>query len=135
MFDEYLDPRLGDGGVFFWYGPAGTVTSLHHDTSNIFMAQVRGRKRVRLISPTELEFLYNDIGVFSPIDCDNPDLARWPQFAKVEVREVQLAPGDVLFIPVGWWHHVRALDVSITVSFTNFVFPNHYEWSMPQVRK
>ncbi|MGH7136354.1 MAG: cupin-like domain-containing protein, partial [Pirellulales bacterium] len=135
MFEEYLDPRLVDGGVFFWYGPAGTVTPLHHDTSNIFMAQVRGRKRIRLISPNDVEFLYNDIGVFSPVDCDAADLARWPQFRKAEVREVLLEPGEVLFIPVGWWHHVRALDVSITVSFTNFAFANHYEWSMPQIRK
>lgn len=66
MFPEYLDPRLADGGVFLWYGPAGTVTPLHHDTSNIFMAQVRGRKRIKLISPVDLEFLYNDVGVFSP---------------------------------------------------------------------
>lgn len=86
-------------------------------------------------SPNELEFLYNDMGVFSPIDCDAPDLSRWPRFDKVEVREVVLGPGEVLFIPVGWRHHVRALDVSITVSFTNFVFANHYEWSMPQIRK
>ncbi|MGH7140934.1 MAG: cupin-like domain-containing protein, partial [Pirellulales bacterium] len=135
MFEEYLDARLADGGVFFWYGPAGTVTPLHHDTSNIFMAQVRGQKRVKLISANDAEFLYNDIGVFSPVDCEAPDLARWPQFANVEIHELVLAPGEVLFIPVGWWHHVRALDVSITVSFTNFAFANHYEWSMPQVRK
>jgi hypothetical protein len=82
-----------------------------------------------------LEFLYNDIGVFSPVDCDAPDLARWPLFEKAAMREVVLSPGEVLFIPVGWWHHVRALDVSITVSFTNFRFANHYEWSMPQIRK
>lgn len=134
-FSEYLDPeRLADH-VFFWYGPSGTVTPLHHDTSNIFMAQVRGRKRVRLISPNDSEFLYNDIGVFSPVDCDAPDLNRWPQYRKARVIEVDLQPGEVLFLPVGWWHHVRAIDVSLTISFTNFLFPNRYEWMMPQIRK
>jgi ribosomal protein L16 Arg81 hydroxylase len=37
-------------------------------------------------------------------------------------------PGEVLFMPVGWWHHVRALEVSMTLAFTNFVFPNHFNW-------
>lgn len=29
-------------------------------------------------------------------------------------------------MPVGWWHHVRALDARMTISFTNFVFPNNF---------
>jgi hypothetical protein len=34
-----------------------------------------------------------------------------------------MAPkGDLLFLLVGWWHHVRGLEVSITMTFTNFVF-------------
>jgi ribosomal protein L16 Arg81 hydroxylase len=40
--------------------------------------------------------------------------------------QVVLEPGQALFIPVGWWHHVRSLDVSISVSFTNFLAPNDY---------
>lgn len=135
MFPEYLEAANADGKVFFWYGPAGTVTPLHHDTSNIFMAQVRGRKRVKLISPNDLEFVYNDVGVYSKVDCEHADLARWPQFRNATIIDVVLAPGEVLFLPVGWWHHARALDVSITISFTNFVFANHYEWNMPQIQK
>jgi LPS sulfotransferase NodH len=135
IFPEYLSPRGTENQVFFWYGPADTVTPLHHDTSNIFMAQVWGRKRIKLISPNDHEFIYNDIGVFSHVDCDNPDLARFPLFKGATVIEVVLEPEEVLFLPVGWWHHVRALDISLTVTFTNFAFPNHFEWRMPQIRK
>ncbi|HEY0139226.1 MAG TPA: cupin-like domain-containing protein [Nannocystis sp.] len=46
----YFDPspiRAARCGAF-WFGPAGTVTALHHDTSNILFFQVVGRKRYRL---------------------------------------------------------------------------------------
>jgi len=33
---------------------------------------------------------------------------------------------DLLFLPVGWWHHVRGLEISITMTFTNFVFDNDF---------
>lgn len=133
VFPEYLNLTDTKGKIFFWFGPGGTVTPLHHDTSNIFLAQVLGRKKVKLISPNQTPLLYNYVGVFSKVDCENPDYKRYPLFKKVNIIEVVLEPGEVLFIPVGWWHHVRALDVSISVSFTNFVFPNHYEWASPHV--
>ena len=48
FFPDYLDNRR-DGFVFFWFGPGGTVTPLHHDTADIILAQVQGRKRVTMI--------------------------------------------------------------------------------------
>jgi hypothetical protein len=44
---EYLNPKAPHDG-FFWFGPAGTITPFHHDLTNNFMAQVIGRKRVRI---------------------------------------------------------------------------------------
>ena len=35
-------------GGFFWMGPAGTITPFHHDLTNNFMAQVIGRKRIKI---------------------------------------------------------------------------------------
>ncbi|HEX5760404.1 MAG TPA: cupin-like domain-containing protein [Thermoanaerobaculia bacterium] len=127
-FPEPLDPERTDGRVHFWFGPAGTVTPLHHDLMNVLMAQVRGRKRVTLISPDQTHRLYNEIGVFSEVDPEDPDYERHPLFREVEPLRVDLAPGEALFLPVGWWHHVRALDVSVTVTFTNFVHPNDFAW-------
>jgi hypothetical protein len=135
MFPEYLDPEIWAGRVFFWYGPAGTVTPLHHDVGNIFMAQVHGRKRVKLISSNEIPLVYNHFGVFSEVDSDNPDYRRHPRYRDAQVMEVLLEPGEVLFLPVGWWHQVRALDVSITVSFMNFAFPNDYQWPELDIRR
>lgn len=127
-FQEYLNPPTASRQCFLWFGPAGTVTPLHHDTSNILMAQVVGRKRYRLIPASQWEYVYNSGGVFSDVDCERPDLNRFPKFRHATVVDVVVEPGEVLFMPVGWWHHARALDVSMTVSFTNFVFPNYFTW-------
>jgi hypothetical protein len=125
-FPEYLNPDQRKGMAFFWFGPAGTVTPLHHDKSNILLAQVYGRKQVTLIPPDQTRLLYNDIAVFSNVDLENPDFETYPLFKQVNKVTITLHPGEVLFLPVGWWHHVRALDISINVSFLNFWFPNYY---------
>lgn len=128
MFPDYLRDDPGNRG-FFWFGPAGTVTPLHHDLTNNFMAQVRGRKHVRLIAPCELPCLYNHRHCYSQVDLDRVDFDRFPEFRNAQVIDCIIGPGDLLFLPVGWWHHVRGLDVTITMTFTNFVFDNDYSSS------
>lgn len=102
----------------FWFGPAGTVTPLHHDTLMLFHTQVVGRKRWRLISPLQGPRLYNSIGVFSPID-----LKQFPLFEGVRVLEVVVEQGETMFLPLGWWHQVRALDVCLSFSYSNLALP------------
>ena len=135
MPSELLDSSDKKGKVFFWLGPAGTITPLHHDTANLMMAQVYGRKRWRVISPECTSFLYNYIGVFSAVDLENPDYNKYPLFKNVNIMEEILDPGEIIFIPVGWWHQVKALDISISLSFTNFVFPNQYFYKNPDIRR
>ncbi|MDF0556040.1 cupin-like domain-containing protein [Kamptonema sp. UHCC 0994] len=134
IFSEYLNPADTSGRAFFWFGPAGTITPLHHDPVNLILAQVLGRKRVRMISPERTPLMYNYVGVFSKVDGENPDFEKYPLYRNVKILEFILEPGEALFIPVGWWHHVKSLDVSISVSFTNFIFPNYYEWKYPHVQ-
>lgn len=122
---EYLTSGPGRQG-FFWFGPAGTITPLHHDLTNNFMAQVYGRKRVKIVSAPHLPFVYNDLHCFSAVDAEAPDPTQHPAYQQARVLEVDLGPGDLLFLPVGCWHHVRGLDISITMSFTNFVFDNNF---------
>jgi LPS sulfotransferase NodH len=128
VFPEYLDPATAGQQCFFWFGPEGTVTPLHHDACNILACQVAGRKHFRLVPASEWPLAYTDGWFFSGIDAEHPDLAHWPQFGKATVLEVTLEPGEALFIPVGWSHQVRTLEPSIMISFTNFLFPNHYQW-------
>ena len=111
---------------FLWIGPAGTVTPLHHDLTNGLLAQVRGRKLFRLVSPFEVANVYNDRHCFSQVDLDKPDPQRFPLFKDVTVHEVVLNPREMLLVPVGWWHYVRALDPSIMITFNNFPFRNEF---------
>jgi ribosomal protein L16 Arg81 hydroxylase len=119
----FLDPADANSqNIGLWFGPAGTVTPLHHDGSNILLAQVRGRKLIKLISPFFLDYLYNTRACFSEVDLANIDYETFPLMKKVEVLTIILEAGDALFIPVGWWHWVKALQVSISLSFQNFIF-------------
>ena len=131
LFPGILEAHRARNSVFFWYGPAGTVTPLHHDPCNIVLTQIRGRKKLKLYSPMQTPLLYNELGVFSRVDAERPDLEAYPQFAGAAAMETELAPGEALFIPVGWWHHVRSLDVAVSVSATCFAAPNSYGWDMP----
>jgi ribosomal protein L16 Arg81 hydroxylase len=128
VLEHILDPALAQARTFLWFGPGGTVTPLHHDTMNILLAQVYGRKTVTLIPSFQTPYVYNKVGVYSAVDCEKPDYNRFPLFQKATKLKVLLEPGQVLFIPVGWWHHVRSMDVSISLSFTNFRKANDYVW-------
>ena len=54
---------------------------------------------------------------YSPVDLDNPDLTKYPNFAKVKVYPVKLNEGDCLYIPSYWWHKVTSSpDECVAVS-------------------
>lgn len=125
---EYL---TGEGG-FLWFGPAGTITPFHHDLTNNLMAQVIGRKRVLIIPACEVAQVYNHRHCFTPVDGRRIDYERYPRLRDAQIAECVLNPGEVLFLPVGCWHFVQALDVSVTVSFTNFIWDNDYTARYPR---
>ncbi|WP_238010693.1 cupin-like domain-containing protein [Dactylosporangium sp. AC04546] len=118
-----VPPDVTPDDMTLLIGPAGTVTPLHHDNMNILLCQVMGRKHVRLVPSWDRHRVYPRGGTFSHVDAWTPDLRRFPDYAAATVLETVLEPGEALFIPVCWWHWVRALDVSITVSFHRFTHP------------
>ncbi|WP_395333947.1 cupin-like domain-containing protein [Novosphingobium sp. BL-8H] len=119
---EYLTPDPG----MLWVGPAGTFTPLHFDLTNNLLIQITGRKQVRLVPPSQTRLLYNHRHVFSAVhDLDDPArLDAHPLAKQVESYDVTLEPGDMLYIPIGWWHQVRSLDFSVMMTCTNFLWPN-----------
>ncbi|WP_144150182.1 cupin-like domain-containing protein [Paraburkholderia sp. BCC1885] len=116
-------PAAMFGAAQLWFGRRrehALVTRLHCDLANSFLAQVHGRKRVRLFSPSQDEAVYalDAFNTFRPcrVDADAPDLARFPRFAEARGVDVVLEPGDLLVIPTGWFHCVWALDHVLSIS-------------------
>lgn len=118
-----------------WVGPAGTKTPLHHDTLMLLHTQIVGRKRWRFVSPLSGPRVYNDFDVYSPVDFENLDLARFPEASKIKVLDVVVEPGETMFLPLAWWHQVTSLDKCISLSFTNMAFPNTFDFGHNQAMK
>ncbi|MHA4870406.1 cupin-like domain-containing protein [Duganella sp. PWIR1] len=110
-FDKMGPPR-------FWIGPAGTVTPLHCDYDDNIFAQIWGSKRIFLSPPHHDEFLYpreaNAILFGSPFDPEAPDYEQFPLARQAAMLEVIVHPGDMLYVPAGWYHQVRALTFSLS---------------------
>jgi hypothetical protein len=130
-FPSWLDRSRASDGSALWFGPAGTITPLHHDTSNILFCQIYGRKRLTLVSPDETDVLENARSMYAGREWDDPDSVGSSARDPVLRKTVDLGPGEALFIPIGWWHHVRSLDVSISLAFNNFTRNNRWGWYVP----
>jgi hypothetical protein len=107
-----------------YIGPKDSLSSLHRDFWNThgYLAQIRGRKRVILFSPEDSDFLYG-----GRVDPEHPDFEQFPLFARATAYECVIEPGDTLLTPANWWHHVRSLEKSITMSHNFFNDSNFTE--------
>lgn len=129
--ERFLGPDPKHTHAFLWFGPAGTVTPLHHDSVNVLFNQVDGWKHFILIPSLEIHRVYNNLAVYSAVDPLRPDFDQYPLFRDVQQIHLDVGPGQSLFIPTGWWHHVESMEESISISFTNFAFSNEIDWKHP----
>lgn len=125
-FHNYTDHSQVTDRSFIWFGPKGAFTPLHHDLTNNFLVQIYGKKKITLIPSLQVPNLYNDVAVFSKISDPHVEnlIELFPDFSNCNKIEFILNEGEALFIPLGWWHCVESLDVSISVSFTHFNIDN-----------
>ncbi|MDP9012867.1 MAG: cupin-like domain-containing protein [Pseudomonadota bacterium] len=101
-----------------WIGNR-TCIAAHFDNTENLACVVAGRRRFTMFPPDQIRNLYVGPLDLTPagqpvslVDIRCPDLTRFPRFAAaLEVAEVaELEPGDAVYIPALWWHHVEALD-------------------------
>lgn len=83
----------------------------HYDTADNVLCQIVGRKRVVLFPPSALNDLYMKGSSSLVLDPENADIARYPRFisAWASAVEVTLSPGDMLYFPANWFHHITTL--------------------------
>lgn len=113
--------------VHLWLGSSNTRSGWHFDDQDNLFFQCMGRKHALLGSPSEARRFYprGKNHRNSRVDADDPDLSHFPSYAGLQLGEATLHPGDVLFIPKGWWHSLRALDVSASISC---FYGSHLTW-------
>lgn len=120
-----LDRLLPDGCIKstnFWLGPGSTRVCLHIDPYDNFFMQLTGAKTFYLFAPSESKYLYpNSPFRASPeesrINPTNIDHKRFPLAHKARMIKVTLNAGDVLFLPIYWWHAVvGGGDVTISIN-------------------
>jgi len=85
------------------------------------LIQVVGRKYIRLYHPEFTHALYphttgRDYNS-SRVAVENVDEAMFPKFKSAPYLDLEIGPGEMLFIPRGHWHYVRSLESSFSVSF------------------
>ena len=115
----HVNPLVPAGtGPRIWIGNQLTVQT-HYDLASNIACVVGGRRRFTLFPPEQLPNLYVgpvEFNISGPpismVSLRNPDFARYPRFAEALAASqvAELTPGDAIYIPYGWWHHVEALE-------------------------
>jgi hypothetical protein len=103
-----------------WFGGSGTVSPIHNDPYHNTLAQVFGKKYLRIYSTEVTHRLYpllNHLGHNSQVDVDRPDYSIFPEFRDTPCWQGILSDGELLYIPRNAWHYVRSLTTCFSVSF------------------
>lgn len=96
-----------------------TRAQTHNDNDHNIACVVAGRRRFTLFPPEQLVNLY--IGpmdhtpsgrAISLASLEEPDFERFPKFAEAltHAQVAEMEPGDALYVPKYWWHHVQSLE-------------------------
>jgi hypothetical protein len=111
---------LGDikATVRIWIGNRTTVAA-HYDVLENIACVCAGRRRFTLFPPEQIANLYIGPIDFTPagqsislVDLNEPDFEQYPRFAEAleYAQSAELEPGDAIYIPSMWWHHVQGLE-------------------------
>lgn len=110
VLDTSISPRV-------WIGNRLTVQT-HSDLKENIACVVAGRRRFTVFPPEQLPNLY--IGPFertlsgppvSMVKLEDIDYEKYPRFKEAEAHALvaDLEPGDAIYIPYHWWHHVQSM--------------------------
>ena len=113
--------RLMKGLPMLFFGGQDSHTFMHYDIdlANIFHFHFEGKKQCILFSQDETKFLYkipHSLITREDIDFAAPDLDKWPALQHAKGHVAQLEHGNVLYIPEGYWHHMKYITPGFSMS-------------------
>jgi len=149
LLEDYISPKELMGGFLdkypnMFFGGKGSETFLHFDIdmAHIFHTHFNGRKHILLFDYKWRERLYQipyATYALEDYDIENPDLTKFPALNGVEGIECYLEHGDTLFMPTGWWHWMKYLDGSFSISLRawdkSWAVKAHSLWNLTVQRK
>ncbi|WP_294209503.1 cupin-like domain-containing protein [uncultured Chryseobacterium sp.] len=149
LLEDYISPKELMGGFLdkypnMFFGGKGSVTFLHFDIdmAHIFHTHFNGRKHILLFDYKWRERLYQipyATYALEDYDIEHPDFTKFPALDGVEGIECFLEHGDTLFMPTGWWHWMKYLDGSFSISLRawdkSWAVKAHSLWNLTVQRK
>ena len=114
---QKLLSKYGLDFTSLFIGAQDTSIGLHNDLLDTpaWVALISGRKQIVLFTPDQEDFLYG-----GQVDVFNPDFKKFPLYVNTTSVEVNLEPGEILYIPPRWYHQVKNLENSISLN-SNFI--------------
>jgi len=122
---DYTYPDFGlklmKGLPMLFFGGEDSHTFMHYDIdlANIFHFHFEGKKQCILFSQDETKFLYkipHSLITREDIDFAAPDLDKWPALQYANGHITHLEHGNVLYIPEGYWHHMKYITPGFSMS-------------------
>lgn len=120
---EYPDFGLPlmKGLPMLFFGGEDSFTFMHYDIdlANIFHFHFEGKKECILFPQSENDYLYkvpHSLITHESINFADPDFGRWPALCHAKGYRAELAHGEVLYMPEGYWHYMRYLTPGFSMS-------------------
>ena len=114
LLKDFKFPNIADKVLTFlplaFFGGKGAVTRIHRDMDNscVFLTELVGYKRIVLFHPKYSKLLYQyPFSTHTSVDINNPDFEKYPGLKFIKGIDVILEPGETIFMPAGWWHHIE----------------------------
>lgn len=114
LHNHFKFPKIADKVVEFlplaFFGGQGAITRIHRDMDNscVFLTELVGTKRVVMFGPEHSKKLYQyPFSTHTSIDVNKPDFDTYPELKNVQGYDCVIGPGDTVFMPAGYWHHIE----------------------------
>ncbi|XP_013421562.1 uncharacterized protein LOC106181661 [Lingula anatina] len=107
------------------FNAAWSSTFVHVDGTENMFTQITGQRQWILIPPTHGKYLHVDDFNYhrgiSPVEPEAVDLIKFPNVSKVDIYNITLYEGDIIYVPEGWYHQVRTMGGPPNIAVTIFM--------------